>query len=348
MKSKLIVCCIVFLFLLVGLTPFNNVYAKSPSGEKIEIGLSSNLSPGSCLELAADKFKDLVEERSNGGITIIRYPSGELFGPKAEIEAVVRGDVAMGVLHVAYVGARSPALEFISSFGAQGCWDDYDHYWRFIDQPEVREIATSEFKAKLNAKLLAIVSYGNSIVGNRKRPIHTVEDFKGLKMRSSGSGQAAMYRALGVVPTELSSKEVYMGLQRRTIDGATSGPARFYFSKWYEVTKYLTQDYTLPYLSFWLAINNDIWNKLSKENQQILSDSAREIEEWTRIYVVKETATIYEKFQRGLVKELYFLPSSEVARIIKIARPIMHELIVKRAGKEMGEKIWDLMIKAMK
>jgi len=323
MRKKIMIS-LVLVFLLVFSSNFAKVIqAQSASGEKVELGLSSTLSPGSCLELACDRFKSLAEKKSNGRIKIVRYPSGELYGPKAEIEAVAKGNIAMGMLHNAYVGARSPALEFISSFGGQGCWEDYDHYWRFLDLPEVREIASSEAKTKLNAKLLAIAAYGNSLAGNRKKE-------------------------LGVVPTELSAKEVYLALQRGTIDGANSGPGRFYFSKWYEVTPYLTQDYTLPYLSFWLSINLDIWNKLSDNDRGILAETAREIEDWARIYVVKETSAIYEKFQRGLVKELYFFPQSETEKIARIVRPVMHDLIVKRVGKEMGEKLWSLLEAAKK
>lgn len=319
----------------------------SIAAEKVKLELSSTLAPGSCIELSADRFRDIVQKNSDGRIEVVRYPSGELYGPKAEIEAVANGNLAMATLHNAYVGGRSPALEFISSFGAQGCWKDPDHYWRFIDLPRVREIASKEFESKINAKLLAMLPYGNSLVGNVKRPIHTVEDYKGLKLRNAGAAQATMYRALGVVPTEMSSREVYMALQRGTIDGATSGPSRFYLSKWYEVTAYITQDHSLPYLSFWLAISLKFWNNLAKEDQKILLDAAQEVELWAREYVVEETTGFYEKMKAsGKVKDFYFLPKEEVDKIEQIAAPIMHELIVKRAGKEMGEELWSLVDKA--
>jgi len=332
---------------MVACTPTPTPTPVPPGPEKVELGFSTTLAPGSCPELAADKFKERVEEKTDGRITIVRYPCGELYSPKDEIEAMSMGDIEMDIAHAAFVGALSPALEFMSSFGALGCWDDYDHYFRFIEQPEVLEIAASEFESKLNGKLLAFLTYGPNL-GGAIRPIHTMEDLKGLKLRTTGSAQAAVYKALGAVPTQLSSKEVYMALQRGTIDGALSGPGRFYFSKWYEVTPYLVQDYLFPYLSFFLVINLDVWNKLSEEDQQILSDVAREIEEWTRIYAVKEAAEIYEKFQRGLVKELYFMPESEVARMREIARPVMHDLIIDRAGAEMGEKLWSLVEAARK
>ncbi|MFH1122095.1 MAG: TRAP transporter substrate-binding protein [Pseudomonadota bacterium] len=314
----------------------------SIAAEKVKLELSSTLAPGSCIELAADKFKDIVQKKSNKRIVVVRFPSGELYDPKAEIEAVATGNLAMATLHNSYVGGRSPALEFISSFGAQGCWQDHDHYFRFTDLPRVREIAAKEFETKINAKFLAMLPYGDSVIGNSRRPIHTVADYKGLKIRTAGSAQATMYRALGIVPTELSASEVYMALQRGTIDGACSGPSRFFLSKWYEVTPYITQDFSLPYLSFWLGISLRFWDKLSKEDQQLIQDAAQEVEAWARSYVVEETAGFNEKI-KGKIKEFYFLPKDEVAKIGSIAGPVMHELIVKRAGKEMGEELWSLV-----
>jgi len=330
-------------FLAVNLLMFIGV-AKAKS---VEIKLSSALAPGSCLELAADKFKELVEKSSGGEITVVRYPSGELYDPKGEIEAVARGNIAMGVLHVAYVGGRSPILEFISSFGAQGCWDDPEHYYRFIDQAEIKEIANREFRDKLNAELLAMLPYGLAMVGNTKHPIKKVEDFKGLKLRTSGSAQANMYRALEVIPTEMSSGEVYMGLQRGTIDGATSGPARWYLSKWYEVCPYLTQDYSVPYLTFWLAINSSIWDGLSPSHQNILKNAAKEVQVWSRSYSVKETQQAYDKLAASKqVKEIIFFDKKEVARVTEIVKPVMRDLLVKRIGKENAEQLFSLLEQA--
>ncbi|BBO88124.1 TRAP transporter substrate-binding protein [Desulfosarcina ovata] len=330
----------------LGILLFISGSIQAEATQKIKLSLSSNLSPASCLELAADKFKDIVEKKSNGNITIIRYPSGELYDSKSEIEAIVNGSVDMALLHVAYVGARSPALEFISSFGAQGCWDDYEHFYRFLDMPEVCKIAANEFKNQLNAKLLAPVSYGTSVVGTNKKTIHTVADYKNLKMRTGGSAQAAMYKALGAIPVELSIKEVFMALQRGTIDGVCTGPSRFYFSKMYEAAPYIIQDYTSPFLQFWFAMNMNKWQKLSLENQNILKDSAQEIALWTRNYVTKETEQIFQKFKNGLIKEMNFLSNDERARLKKLVYPAMHEFTVRRCGKNMGEKLWGYMIQA--
>ncbi|BBO77888.1 C4-dicarboxylate ABC transporter [Desulfosarcina widdelii] len=322
-----------------------NYPVRSEADQKIKLSLSSNLSPGSCLELAADKFKELVEKKSNGNITVVRYPSGELYDSKSEIEAIVNGSVDMAIMHVAYVGARSPELEFISSFGAQGCWNDNEHFYRFLDMPEVRKIADEQFRTKLNAKLLSPISYGVGIVGSKKA-IRNVSDFKNFKMRASGTAQSVMYKALGAIPVELSIKEVFMALQRGTIDGAATGPGRFYFSKWYEASPYMIRDYSSPYLQFWHAINLNKWKKLTPENQKTIAETAEEVSQWARIYAIDETETVYRKFKDGLIKELIFFSDEERARLREIVSPVMHDWTIKRCGHEMGEKLWGYMIQA--
>jgi len=337
------VLCILVSFFAANLLVFTGV----TKAETVEIKLSSTLAPGSCLEIAADKFKEMVEKASGGEIKVIRYPSGELYDPKGEIEAVARGNIAMGVLHVSYVGGRSAILEFISSFGSQGCWDDPEHYYRFIDMPKVKEIANKEVKEKLNAELLAMLPYGINMVGNTKRPIKTIEDLKGLKLRTAGSAQAHMCRALGVIPTEMSAGEVYMGLQRGTIDGAMSGPMRWYLSKWYEVCPYLTQEYSLPYMTFWLAINSEVWKGLSPSHQSILSDAAEEVKTWARSYSAKETQDAYDLLIASKqIEKIYFFDKKEVARMGQIVKPVMKELLTKRVGKEKADQLFGLLEQA--
>lgn len=343
MKKRFILIGLVCFITMGWLMFFDTAAIQAASGGKIEIDLSCTTAPGSVVDLATVEFKTMVEKRSEGRMSVTLYRHGQLYDPKGEIEAIARGGVTMAPL--TNLGGRSPALEFIGGFGVQGCCLDLDHYWRFIDLPETRQIAEREFESKVNAKLLSMLSYGPGIVGNSKRPIHTVDDYKGLKMRVSGTAQASLFKALGMVPAQMSSKEVYMALQRGTIDGAPSGPERFLKAKWYEVTKYLTNDNTVTDISTWLAINLDFWNRLSTQDQLVLSEAAIDLRKWTRTHSTEATEESYNKL-RPLVKDFYFFPKSEVEKINAIAGPIMHNLIVKTAGKEMGNRLWSLFLNA--
>ncbi|MHC4456639.1 MAG: TRAP transporter substrate-binding protein [Planctomycetota bacterium] len=346
MKKKLFVNSIIFFIITVGITIFNISLVASASAEKMILELSSTMPPGSTVDLAIDKFKTMVEQRSNNRISVTLYRTGQLYNPKTEVEAVVKGALAIAPLHPAFVGGRSAVLEFIGSLGAQGAWIDRNHYWRFTDLPETRAIAENEVETKLNAKLLGMPSGGSGLICNRKRPIHSVSNYKGLKTRIAGSAQALLYKNLGMVPVGMSAKEVYMALQRGTVDGAATSVGRYYKSKWYEVAPFVTVDNSIPDINTWFVIGLGFWNKLSKADQELLMQATREMVEWTRTYSVQEIEESYKKLQAGLVKDLYFLPKTEVEKINNIARPVMHNLIKERAGKEMGDKIWSLLLQA--
>jgi TRAP-type C4-dicarboxylate transport system substrate-binding protein len=309
--------------------------------ESMKLTFASALAPKSNLEMASARYAKIIGEKTNGEIKIVHYGSGSLYGHKDMIPALAKNQVNMGVLHVAMVGRRSPTLEFISSFGAQGCWESYDHYYRFVDNPRVREIANGEFDKYFKGKLLGILAFGVGMVGRSDKPIKTVEDFKGLKMRTSGTAQATMYRTLGAITVEMSSKELYTALQRGTIKGATTGTSRFRRSKVYEVAPYLTNDPTLPYLSFWLTINADVWAKLSPAHQKLFIDEGKKLEQWTRDNAAKEREDDLI-FLKKNAKLVYDLPPEEKRKLIETVRPAMMAFSKKRLGDQFDE-LWKLL-----
>ena len=313
------------------------------AAKNIRIGLASAGAPGTTTELACNRFKEIVEKRTNGAIEIDRYPAGVLYKDKAACSAISRGSIEMAMLSAPVMGMRSRVLEFICSSGAWGLWKSVEHYRRFLDNPEVRKIALAECETKYHSRLLAYIPYGPSVVGS-KRPIHTLSDYSNLKLRTIGSASAAVYRAFGAVPTELSSAEIYMGLQRGLINGAATGPARFLKSKLYEVTPYFTQDFTLPELPFVLLMNIDDWKALLPEYQKICEDAASEITKWSRRYVVIETTQAYKSLEeKKEVKEVFFLPMSERKKLAEIAEPAIKQYVHKQVGGNMGKKLLRLL-----
>lgn len=309
----------------------------------LQLTFATTTPPKSNLEIASEKFVQMIQEKSHGRIQIKHYGAGSLYNAKTIMPAIAKHQIDVGVLHVALVGRRSPVLEFIGSFGAQGCWASYDHYFRFLDTPEVRKLASAEFTRYFNSQLLAALAFGTGLVGRRDKPIEKVADYKGLKMRTSGTAQATMYKALGAIPVGLSSKEIYTALQRGTIQGATSGVSRWRRSKLYEVAPYLTIDPTLPYLSMWLVINNDTWKKLSPADRKIFTDTARQIESWTRKNAAQERTTDLA-FLKSKAKALVELPPSERKKLLSIVVPVMRKFSKTQLGDHYQE-LWEILEK---
>ncbi len=302
---------------------------------------ATTMPPKSNLEIASQRFVDAIAEKTGGRISIKHYGTGSLYNAKTIMPALSNGQIDMGILHVALVGRRSPALEFIGSFGAQGCWEGFDHYYRFVDNPRVREIASAEFDKYFRSRLLGALAFGTALVGRTDEPITAVEDYRGLKIRTSGSAQATLYKALGAIPVALSSKEIYTGLQRGTIDAATSGVSRWRRSKLYEVAPYLTVDPTIPYFSMWLVISNRAWNALPDADRRIFTETAREMERWARDYAAKEREEDLA-FLKENAKALVELPRVEKDKLVRIAVPVMKGFAKEQLGGQF-EELWGLM-----
>ena len=307
----------------------------------ITLTLASTTPPKSNLEIASQQFVETIAQKTDHRVMIKHYGAGSLYNAKTIMPAISKDQVDIGILHVALVGRRSPILEFIGSFGAQGCWDSNTHYFRFLDNPKTREIASGQFEKYFNSKLLAPLAFGAGLVGRRDSPVEKVSDYKGLKMRTSGTAQATMYQALGAVPVGLSSKEIYTALQRGTIQGATSGISRWRRSKLYEVAPYLTIDPTLPYLSMWLVINNKAWAKLSAADQKTFMAAAQDLQQWTRDYADKETKDDLA-FLRTQAKALVDLSPEQKKLLIDTVKPHMKNF-AREQLKERFDELWGLL-----
>ena len=99
----------------------------------LTLTFASTTPPKSNLEIASQKFVETIAQQTGNRVKIKHYGTGSLYNAKTIMPAISKGQVDIGILHVALVGRRSPILEFIGSFGAQGCWDSNAHYFRFLD-----------------------------------------------------------------------------------------------------------------------------------------------------------------------------------------------------------------------
>jgi C4-dicarboxylate-binding protein DctP len=332
-------CVAAFILLLAA------VWCLQPIGTALAgdltLTFASTTPPKSNLEIASEKFVEMIAQKTDNRVKIKHYGTGSLYNAKSIMPAISNDQVDIGILHVALVGRRSPILEFIGSFGAQGCWDSNAHYFRFLDNVKTREIASAEFEKYFKSKLLAPLAFGAGLVGRRESPIEKVSDYNGLKMRTSGTAQATMYKALGAVPVGLSSKEIYTALQRGTIQGATSGISRWRRSKLYEVAPYLTIDPTLPYLSMWLVINNKAWAKLSPAEQKVFMETAQDLQQWTRDFADKETKDDLA-FLKTQAKALVDLNPEQKKLLIDTVKPNMKEF-ARVQLKERFDELWGLL-----
>ena len=227
------------------------------------------------------KFAELVKERTNGRITIDVFPSAQLGEEKAVIE-----QVQLGAIEFTRV-STGPMAEFNKDFGVFSLpyiFDSDEHMWNFLLSE--KGMAMLDTLQSSGFQGLAYYSSGSRSFYSSK-PLTELEDLRGLKIRvQENKINIALIEALGASATPMPYGEVYSSLQTGVIDAAENNYPSYYSSKHYEVAPYYILDghQRLPEV---LVVSKVVWDKLSKEDQEIIRQAAMDSiayqrEEWAK------------------------------------------------------------------
>jgi TRAP-type transport system periplasmic protein len=239
------------------------------------IALTLNVAPGGMIAPPvqgqfgwADMLK-LIEQRTNGQIKFNVYWGQTLISQNQIATGLQSGLVDMGVPLPHFEPAKMP-LAIISQkpgFGSNQ-WVQASAYSDLIMQDPIK----TEY-AKFNSKPIGVITSSNAYVLTKK-PVRTLADLKGVKLAASGT-QATIMSALGAVPIALGGGEQYDALSKGVVDGSCAPIDAIQSFKFNELAK----NYTLLNLGnrvYGVAINIDVWNKLSPANQKVITDLAPE------------------------------------------------------------------------
>ncbi len=240
------------------------------------------------------KFAELVEEATEGAVLIDVFPNDQLAGGNAAkgMEMLADGSVDIA----AYATVTMGALDERLTVGiTPWIFDDYTDARTTIDETGLDYYAG--ILEGYNMTLLGSFHNGFRQLTNAKRPVLTVEDLAGLKIRTPGSAiYQNTFTALGASPSTLNWGEVFTALQQGTIDGQENGLSITNTSGVLEVQPYVTV-WSYSYENDLLMINTDIWNALNEETQNVLREKAVEACNWGRDIVEAEHETLIQEFR---------------------------------------------------
>jgi tripartite ATP-independent transporter DctP family solute receptor len=178
--------------------------------------------------VGAQKFADLIKERTNGRIEIKIYPSNQLGkGEREMTEGIQQGAIDLLVTSTGPLGGFSPSINILDF---PFLFRDNDHVDLVLDGPIGRKLLDDFEKA--NIKTLAFWENGFRNLTNAKVPVKKVEDAKGLKIRTmENKVHLAAWKYAGLNPTPMAWGEVFTALQQRVIDGQENPIAVYYSTK---------------------------------------------------------------------------------------------------------------------
>lgn len=218
----------------------------------------------------AAKFKDEVEKKSNGRVSIQLFPNAQLGGDLQALNAVKTGQIDMCV-------AAAPGSSTLSSSVQLSelpfFYPDYDAARKVLDG-EAGQMALKTLERQ-GVKGLAWGEVGFRGVMNNRKPIKTVADFKGMKIRVVENPlYVTTWRSLGANPVPMAWQEVYTALQQGTIDGVDTNYAGFIDGKIYEVAKHLAVT-NHSYTGNLLLMNLAKFNALPSDLKKVVEDAAK-------------------------------------------------------------------------
>jgi C4-dicarboxylate-binding protein DctP len=305
------------------------------AGAKTEFRLSNQFPASHHVSKGLVLFAAKVKEYSKGAVEVKIFDSAQLYKDTEIVEALQDGLIETGLVPVNKWSGMIPAADV---FEMPFVFKDLTSIKKFIDAG-AGELLDKEFQ-KRAVKTLFWVDYGYIQFFNNKRPLTKPDDFKGVTMRSFSSGDADTLKALGAAPTVMSSSEMYMALQRGTMDGATTGMPAAVSRKIQEVQKYMTEaNYTTA--QFVMQANLKWWDKLPQDQREAILKAGREAEEWVRGAIAQSEDEAEKVIRKAGVQSHPLTPEARPL-FIKATEPV-RQAFANKTG-ELAKKLMEIAL----
>ena len=218
-------------------------------------------------------FAKRVKELSGGSLEIKVYGANELVPALEVFDACSKGLIDGFHSGPYYWKGKNPAFSLFTAYPFGMIADEMMAWLDFGKGMELWR----ELYAKYNLIPFKGGNTGNQMGGWFRKPIKSLDDLKGLKMRIPGLGGEVM-AALGVKPVNIPGGELYTALERGVIDATEwVGPALDIKMGFYKVAKYYYSGWHEPGTNLELTFNKKKFESLSKEHQAIIETAANEM-----------------------------------------------------------------------
>ncbi len=231
--------------------------------------------------VAVENLGKKLEKATNGRLSVQMFAAMQLGGEKEAIEQAQVGAIQIARVSV---GALGPVIDDLNVFNLPFLFRNTAHMQKVIDGPIGQELL-DKVSGNRNAALvgLAWMDAGARSVYDTKKPIRSIADLKGLKVRVMGNPMFVdMMNALGGNGVAMGYDQVFSALQTGVVDGAENNPPSFVFDNHYQVAKYytLTEHLIVPEI---VVFSRRTWDTLAKGDQELIRKFSREAQSEERV-----------------------------------------------------------------
>lgn len=311
--------------------------AGDKDGEKVEaktIRAGIGLNDQHPQYLGLLKFKEIVEEKTNGAIKVETYHSGQLGDDRTMTENLQLGSQEVTI------PSTAPIANFVPAFSV------FDFPFLFPSE----EVADTVLDGEVGQKFLDMLDEQNLVglaywengfrqVTNSERAIKTAEDFKGLKLRTMENDlHLEAFRALGANPTPMAFTELFTAMQQGTVDGQENPYATIALQKFNEVQDHLSNSNHI-YSPFVFLMSKKFYDSLTEEQQQIVSEAAVEAGIYERELNREANKKYLADLQAAGMTYTEIAPE-EHAKMKELVQPVIDKY-ADEIGKDIVQEVYD-------
>jgi C4-dicarboxylate-binding protein DctP len=319
-------------FAILCLTTLCILSTAAFAAAQVTIQLSHDLPEDTPQHMGSLKFKEVVESKSGGEITVEVFPAGQLGSDIETVELMQIGSIQASLVPTAKLSGFDPTLQIA------------DLPFLFPSKEACYCVLDSEVGDKLLAGLENIglkgVAFWESgfkqLTANES--IRSPEDYEGLKIRVMESPiLIEQFKAMGANAIPINFSEVYNALQQGVVDGQENPLVSITKMRFYEVQKYMTLSYH-GYLGYAFLFSKSFWDGLTPEQQALLKEAAVETAQYER----SVTAELEDGFIKTIEEsgtEIIRLTDEE-RRAFEEATRSVHEKFADSIGRDVLDMVY--------
>jgi len=263
------------------------------------------------------KMGELLEEWSDGRITIAVYPSAQLGSERETIQLTRAGQIDINRVNI------NPLTQIVPEFKAFALpyiFRSAEHMHRVVDGELGHELM--QYLEEKGLIGLGFYDSGQRSFYNSMRPIRSPDDLRGLRIRVQKAEIVMdMVRALGAVPIPMSFEEVYTGLQTGVVHGAENNYPSWVTKGHFETARYYTQDEhsRVPEI---ILFSKKTWDLLTPEDQELIRRAARDSVPFQRSLW---EAMVSESIDKALAAGCRIITDIDKKPFIEAMEPVYNE-----------------------
>lgn len=265
---------------------------EKPAQETVVAKLAHTAAADGCYQIGAEKFAELVYEKTDGAVKIEVYPNSQLGSDNEIYESLQMSAVQFDIAGFDGMGAFVPDVKI---FNLPFLYSSREEVFSVLDSELFKEL--TEQYLQYNIRFLGCFDAGFRQLQTTDTAINSIEDLKGLKIRvpEDPAFMSAM-EALGAAPTPTAYSECFMSLQSGVIDGIEVPLDVFGGNGFGEVCKYFAYtNYIFNAPALYVA--DDFYQSLTPEQQQAIQDAAQEAIAYERQWIAENEASVQAQIE---------------------------------------------------